>query len=171
MALDRALALMVCLGAFQASCLPAAFPGSEADRDTRAPPVETEPPLAPASAEAALAPGVTRRIVLRGVRFDFDRAELRPGARVILDAAADALTENPDVQLVVAGHTDSTGPEEYNQGLAERRARAVAAYLISKGISASRLRTVGYGDSRPVADNSTPDGRAQNRRVELSVLE
>jgi len=107
--------------------------------------------------------------VLRGVNFDFDRATIRPDASVILDEAASILNENSDVQVEVGGHTDAVGTDEYNQGLSERRARAVADYLIEKGVSASRLGTAGYGESKPVADNGTADGRAQNRRVELGT--
>lgn len=112
-----------------------------------------------------------RRIVLRGVNFDFDSDAIRDDAIVILMTAAEVLNENSDVRVEVAGHTDSTGPEQYNQGLSERRARAVVNYLVGQGIPASRLRPVGYGESRPVADNGTRDGRAQNRRVELTPLE
>jgi OOP family OmpA-OmpF porin len=112
-----------------------------------------------------------RRIVLRGVNFDFDRAEIRPDAAVILDEAASILNENTGVRVEVSGHTDATGTDEYNQGLSERRARSVADYLSSKGVSADRLDTAGYGESKPVADNATRDGRAQNRRVELNVAQ
>jgi len=126
------------------------------------------PRAAPAPAPAP-APRAASRIVLRGVNFDFDRATIRPDASVILDEAASILNENSDVQVEVGGHTDAVGTDEYNQGLSERRARAVADYLIEKGVSASRLGTAGYGESRPVADNGTADGRAQNRRVELGT--
>ena len=71
----------------------------------------------------------------------------------------------------VAGHTDSTGAEEYNQGLSERRANSVKDYLVSKGVQAQRLQAKGYGESMPVASNDTKEGRAENRRVELIVLD
>jgi outer membrane protein OmpA-like peptidoglycan-associated protein len=71
----------------------------------------------------------------------------------------------------VGGHTDSVGSEAYNQGLSERRADAVRDYLMSKGVKASRLTARGYGESRPVASNDTEEGRAENRRVELVVIE
>jgi outer membrane protein OmpA-like peptidoglycan-associated protein len=116
-------------------------------------------------------PPVTRRIVLRGVNFAFDSAEITSESEVILDAAADSLKESPGVRVEVAGHTDSTGPEAYNEGLSKRRAQAVFDYLTGQGIDASRLDAAGYGESRPVADNGTRDGRAQNRRVELNVLQ
>ncbi|MFQ5699917.1 MAG: OmpA family protein, partial [Myxococcota bacterium] len=102
--------------------------------------------------------------------FNFDQAEIRPVSRVVLDAAIDALRRYPNLRVEVAGHTDSTGDATYNQALSERRARAVADYLVSKGIAASRLRVAGYGEGRPIADNSTRGGRAQNRRTELNIL-
>jgi OOP family OmpA-OmpF porin len=73
------------------------------------------------------------------------------------------------VNVEVSGHTDATGADDYNQGLSERRANSVVAYLVSKDIDAGRLSAVGHGESMPVADNATKDGRAQNRRVELNV--
>ena len=121
--------------------------------------------------EEEAAPVVQRRIVLRGVNFGFDSADIGEDSQSILDVAVQALRENSGVQVEVAGHTDSTGPEAYNQGLSERRARAVLDYLEAGGISRSRLSSVGYGESQPVADNSTRDGRAQNRRVELNIPE
>jgi OOP family OmpA-OmpF porin len=110
-----------------------------------------------------------KRIVLRGVNFDFDKAEIRPQDSVVLDAGAEVLNENPEVQVEVAGHTDSTGPETYNQGLSEARARAAVDYLVEKGVDRERLRPVGYGETQPVADNGTSEGRAENRRVEFVI--
>jgi OOP family OmpA-OmpF porin len=110
-------------------------------------------------------------IELEGVHFDFDKATLKPEAKVILNEAAALLQQHERVIVEVAGHTDSTGPEDYNQGLSERRANAVRDYLVDKGIRASRLTARGYGESRPVASNDTKEGRAENRRVELIVLE
>jgi OOP family OmpA-OmpF porin len=114
---------------------------------------------------------VARRIVLRGVNFEFDSSALSPQAQLILQAAVEALGEGGDVRVEVAGHTDSVGTEEYNQGLSERRARSVADYLSNHGVDRFRLTVAGYGETRPVASNDTADGRAQNRRVELNVLE
>jgi outer membrane protein OmpA-like peptidoglycan-associated protein len=109
-------------------------------------------------------------ISLEGVHFDFDKATLRPDAIVILDKAVGLLKSQERVVVEVAGHTDSVGSEEYNQGLSERRANSVKDYLISQGVSATRLTARGYGESQPVASNDTDAGRAQNRRVELIVL-
>lgn len=110
-------------------------------------------------------------IELDGVHFDFDKATLRPDAKAILNEAAALLAKHERVVVEVAGHTDSTGPEDYNQGLSERRAQAVQDYLVEKGVRASRLSSKGYGESMPVASNDTKEGRAENRRVELIVLD
>jgi iron complex outermembrane recepter protein len=109
-------------------------------------------------------------ISLEGVHFDFDKATLRPDAIAILDKAVGLLKTQASVVVEVAGHTDSVGSEEYNQGLSERRAVAVKDYLESQGITATRLSARGYGEVQPVASNDTDEGRAQNRRVELIVL-
>jgi OOP family OmpA-OmpF porin len=114
---------------------------------------------------------VAEKIVLRGVNFDFDKSEVRPDAAVILDEAVSILSGAPDDQVRVEGHTCSMGPDAYNQGLSERRAASVRKYLVEHGIAASRLTSVGFGESRPIATNDTREGRALNRRVELKVLE
>jgi OOP family OmpA-OmpF porin len=114
-------------------------------------------------------PAESRRIVLRGINFDFDSAQIKPEFEPVLDVAVQELQDNPTISVEVAGHTDSTGADEYNQGLSERRANSVVDYLVSKGVDRSRLSSVGHGESQPVADNSSADGRAQNRRVELNV--
>ena len=106
--------------------------------------------------------------MLRGVNFDFDKATIRPDAAVILDEAASMLSSHSG-NVTVSGYTDSVGTDVYNQGLSERRANAVKEYLVGKGIDASRLTTMGYGESNPIASNDTADGRALNRRVELNL--
>jgi OOP family OmpA-OmpF porin len=110
-------------------------------------------------------------IELDGVHFDFDKATLKPEAKAVLNEAAALLAKHERVVVEVAGHTDSTGPEAYNQKLSERRAMAVQDYLVEKGVRASRLSAKGYGESMPVASNDTKEGRAENRRVELIVLD
>jgi outer membrane protein OmpA-like peptidoglycan-associated protein len=130
-------------------------------------PVLAEAPPPPAPRE----PAVAKKIVLRGVNFDFDKATLRPDAKPILDEAVRTLKEEASLQISIEGHTDGTGTDAYNQGLSERRAAAVRDYLAAAGIDPGRLTVVGYGESRPVASNDTDDGRAQNRRVELRVKE
>jgi OOP family OmpA-OmpF porin len=110
-------------------------------------------------------------IELEGVYFDFDKATIKPEGKVVLNEAAALLQKHERVVVEVGGHTDSVGSEAYNQGLSERRADAVRDYLMSKGVKASRLTARGYGESRPVASNDTEEGRAENRRVELVVIE
>ena len=113
----------------------------------------------------------SRRIVLRGINFKFDSAKIEPEFEPVLDVAVDELKANPDVRVEVAGHTDSVGSDEYNQALSERRAESVQAYLVSRGISPSRIEAVGFGETQPVASNDTAEGRANNRRVEIKVLQ
>ncbi len=115
-------------------------------------------------------PPPKRRIVLRGVNFDFDKSNIRPDARAILDEAVATLQGEPNIHVAVEGHTDAIGTDAYNQRLSERRAAAVADYLERGGIAKSRLTTEGFGESKPVASNMDEDGRAQNRRVELRIL-
>ena len=104
------------------------------------------------------------------MNFDFDKATIRPDAKVILDEAAAILKRNPDVKVNVDGYTDSIGTKEYNQKLSERRAAAVADYLGQAGVERSNLIPRGFGMSNPVDTNKTKEGRAKNRRVELLVL-
>jgi outer membrane protein OmpA-like peptidoglycan-associated protein len=101
------------------------------------------------------------------VLFDVDSAVLSQDARYALDDAASVFLEYPKTAIVVQGHTDSTGTERYNQELSERRATAVKNYLVGRGVAASRMTALGYGESEPVASNATEQGRAQNRRVSL----
>ncbi|TFH70793.1 OmpA family protein [Gammaproteobacteria bacterium LSUCC0112] len=100
------------------------------------------------------------------VQFDFDQSVVKPEFFEDIRRVADFLAANDDVVAVVEGHTDSAGSDEYNQSLSERRAAAVRQVLIERfGVSAARVTSVGYGESRPVTSNETADGRAQNRRV------
>lgn len=107
---------------------------------------------------------------MEGVNFDHDKATLRDDAKPILDQAAESLKEWGDAKVEVEGHTDSRGPAKYNLKLSQRRAETVRKYLISRGIAADRLVAKGYGESRPVADNATAEGRFKNRRVDLLEL-
>jgi outer membrane protein OmpA-like peptidoglycan-associated protein len=130
-----------------------------------APPV----PPAPAPPVVAAAPPMKKKIVLRGVNFDFDKADIRPDAVPILEEAAKTLQAESQLTVAVNGYTDAIGSEEYNQRLSERRANAVKAFLEKLGVAGSRLSARGFGKSNPVASNDTAEGRAQNRRVELVV--
>lgn len=159
--------------------------GVKVDKDGCPLPVAAQPEPAPApapvpAAAAAVAPAVAAvaepapepapapvMIELRGANFDFDMAVIRPEDTEHLDQSVATLKEWGDGKVEVAGHTDSIGTDEYNQGLSVRRANAVRDYLTGKGIAADRLIVRGYGESQPVADNATEAGRFMNRRVEL----
>ncbi|WP_043531278.1 OmpA family protein [Litchfieldella xinjiangensis] len=103
------------------------------------------------------------------VTFGFDSSELTPSARSALNDVAMVLTEYPETTVNIAGHTDSTGAADYNQRLSERRAETVGTYLMQNGVQRQRLSMRGYGFSQPVASNDTEQGRAQNRRVEITL--
>jgi len=141
---------------------PAPAPVAAAPEPTPAPVV-----AAPEPAPAALAPVAPQKLVMEGVNFDFDKAVIRQEDIPKLDRDVATLKEWGDVKVEVAGHTCNIGTDEYNMGLSQRRADAVRNYLISQGIPADRLTAKGYGESQPTADNSTREGRVQNRRVEL----
>lgn len=123
-----------------------------------------------AGAAEAMAQGLTRQchFALLGVLFDFNKSTLKPESESTLERVGDLMTSRPTLRLEVQGHTDAIGSDAYNQKLSEARARSVASWLIQRGIAANRLTTLGYGKSRPIADNSTDEGRAKNRRVEIA---
>lgn len=103
------------------------------------------------------------------ILFAYDKSDIGTSAEDNLDKLVNVLKEYPDTNIEVQGHTDSKGSENYNQGLSERRARAVSAYLGKRGVSTSRITTKGYGETAPVAGNDTDEGRAQNRRVTFLI--
>ena len=103
------------------------------------------------------------------VLFDFDKSDLTPAAKAQLDTLMDKLRNADVVSIKVIGHTDSKGSDAYNQALSERRASSVAAYLLSQGLAPNKLTSEGRGESEPVADNASDEGRAENRRVELHI--
>lgn len=104
------------------------------------------------------------------ITFAFDSSNLQPQFYPVLDDVARTLTEYNQTIVEVAGHTDSVGSDAYNNDLSMRRAQSVASYLSSRGVMQQRLITVGAGESRPIASNDTEQGRAQNRRVEITVV-
>ncbi|XKE45551.1 OmpA family protein [Halomonas organivorans] len=119
--------------------------------------------------------GVERRgddIILNmpsSVTFGFDSSELTMTARNALNDVSSVLLQYPETRVNIAGHTDSTGDAAYNQRLSERRAQSVGNYLAQSGVSSNRLYMSGYGENQPVASNETEAGRAQNRRVEITL--
>lgn len=104
-----------------------------------------------------------------GLLFDFNSDAVKPAAATNLSNLAASLDKYPGSNLLIVGHTDAVGTDEYNQDLSERRARSTALYLASKGVASSRLQTVGRGETEPVASNDTEEGRAKNRRVEVAI--
>jgi outer membrane protein OmpA-like peptidoglycan-associated protein len=106
---------------------------------------------------------------LSDVLFDFNKANLKPGAREKLARVAGIVQSHPGLVMQVEGHTDNVGSDDYNQRLSERRATAVRDYLVEQGIASNTIGTAGFGESQPVATNGTAAGRQQNRRVELVV--
>jgi OOP family OmpA-OmpF porin len=137
------------------------------------PPPPAPAPVAPAPAPApVVAPVVTAEKVsfAADAFFDFDKATLKPEGKAKLDDVTSKLgTINLEV-IIAVGHTDSVGTDAYNDKLSLRRAEAVKAYLLSKGVEANRVYTEGKGEKQPVADNKTANGRAENRRVEIEVV-
>ncbi|MBV1690064.1 OmpA family protein [Novosphingobium sp. G106] len=105
-----------------------------------------------------------------GVTFDVASAALQPSFRATLDQIAQSMNQYPNSLIDVYGHTDSTGSDQYNQTLSENRARTVANYLTMQGVSAARIRSQGFGETLPVADNTTEEGRRRNRRVEIKIV-
>jgi len=136
-------------------------------------PAAAPPAPAPAPAPApkpAPAPVKEKVTMAAETNFDFDKAVLKPEGKARLDDLVGKL-KAVNLEVVIAiGHTDSIGTKEYNQKLSVRRANAVKAYLVSKGIEANRIYTEGKGETQPVADNRTKEGRAKNRRVEIEVV-
>ena len=108
-------------------------------------------------------------ISLPGINFELNSSKLTASSTATLNGAIATLNKYQDINAVVAGHTDSTGADSYNMWLSDQRAASVRKYLVSNGVAASRLTSKGFGETKPIADNSTKAGRAANRRVELSV--
>ena len=133
-------------------------------------PAATPAPATPAPAPAP-APAVASKVTFSAdAFFDFDKAVLKPEGKAKLDDLASKV-KGINLEVVIAvGHTDSVGSDAYNQKLSVRRAEAVKAYLVSKGIEKNRVYTEGKGEKQPIADNKTKEGRAKNRRVEIEVV-
>jgi outer membrane protein OmpA-like peptidoglycan-associated protein len=146
-------------------------PPKPAPKVTVAPPKPKPVPAkvapAPPKPKPVAVPPPKRIIIYQKPTFGFDSTELSSEAEAVLDVQAGVLQKDPKLKLIIAGYTDSIGPEDYNQGLSERRANAAREYLISKGVAGDRLKAMGYGETRPIASNDTKEGRAQNRRIEL----
>ena len=116
------------------------------------------------------APIVPENWVLVGINFDFNKATIKPESFPILYNAVEILLKNPDVKVEIQGHTDNIGSDQYNQKLSLERAIAVKNFFVAKGVASNRLTTVGYGETKPIKDNNTEQGRSLNRRIELKVI-
>ena len=103
------------------------------------------------------------------ITFAVNQSDINPGFYQTLNAVAEVLDEFDKTTVTVAGHADSTGPEQYNMQLSQKRALSVANYLAAQGVAPSRLNSIGFGESRPIADNATDSGRSANRRVEVTI--
>jgi len=161
---------IVTSGAVLPECEEAKPAAPEAMPAAPAMPTPAAPAATPAAPEPArAAPSSVRQAVViqADALFDFDKSVVRPDGKKAIDEALGKLG-GMDLEMVIAtGHTDSVGTEAYNQKLSERRAEAVKAYLVSKGIPSSKVTTIGKGETQPVATNKTKEGRQKNRRVDI----
>lgn len=107
------------------------------------------------------------KIITNGIRFDVNKANIKPESMGVNNEIAKLMKDHPEVNFSVEGHTDSDGETAFNQDLSERRAEAVVAELVRQGIESSRLSSKGFGETTPVDTNNTPEGKANNRRVEF----
>ncbi len=166
-------AIEECDGGIAKPAAVAPAPAPEPAAPAAAPVVDSEPAPAPAPAPAAAAaPAPTAEKVTYSADafFDFDKAVLKPEGKATLQSLV-ATLKDTDIEVIVAtGHTDWTGSDAYNLKLSMRRAKAVKAFLVSKGIPEARVFVEGKGESQPTADNRTKDGRAKNRRVDIEVV-
>jgi OmpA-OmpF porin, OOP family len=110
------------------------------------------------------------KLVTHGINFDIEKATIKPESMGTMNSIVQLLKDNPDVKFEIGGHTDNTGTPAHNVTLSQQRSEAVKAQLLSMGIDAGRLTTKGYGDSKPISDNTTSEGKANNRRVEFTKL-
>jgi OmpA-OmpF porin, OOP family len=163
---DGSGACVVTSGQVLPECVPPPPPPPPPEPAKPAPPA---PPAPKPPEPAKPAPQSVREsvVIQADALFDFDKSVLRPDGKKAIDDAL-AKIQGTDLEMVIAtGHTDSIGTEQYNQRLSERRAEAVKQYLVSKGIPASKVTTIGKGESQPVATNKTKEGRQKNRRVDI----
>jgi OOP family OmpA-OmpF porin len=132
-------------------------------------PSSVPPPVPPVPASAVLKKKIDELLMGTTMMFRINSATLLPEGNAVLNSVATILQEDPTAAFEVGGHTDNVGSEPTNQILSAQRAKAVIDYLISKGIAADRLASKGYGASRPITENSTEEGRQQNRQIEFSI--
>lgn len=141
---------------------------------TPPPPPEPPPPPPPPPPPEPKRVEVTQDqiVIHEKIQFETDKAVIKPESFGLLDEITAAVRDTPQIKkLSIEGHTDSTGSDKYNRKLSDQRAASVKAYLVEHGIDAGRLVSKGWGESKPIGDNATEDGREQNRRVEFIILE
>ena len=155
-----------CDGAIVPKPAPAPVPAPAAAAPAPAP----APAARPAPAPAAPAVAATKVTYAADAFFDFNKSALKPEGRAKLDDLVGKIKGISLEVIIAVGHTDSVGSDAYNQKLSVKRAEAVKAYLVTKGIEKNRVYTEGKGEKQPVADNKTSEGRAKNRRVEIEVV-
>jgi len=132
--------------------------------EPKPPPSPPPPPPPPPPA-----PKVERTIILDDVLFDFDKSTIKPEAAQILDRLVVFMNENRNARAALSGYTDNVGTDAYNLKLSDRRWMSVRDYVVKKGVESGRVSGQGFGESKPIADNKTAEGRAKNRRVEIKV--
>ncbi|RPH94702.1 OmpA family protein [candidate division KSB1 bacterium] len=139
--------------------------GLEVERGTN--PLDPKDDLPPTPAPQIMVFELDKPVVLPGIQFEFNKAIIKPESESILIQAYNSLNEHQEIEVEISGHADAIGSDEYNRVLSARRAESVRQWMINKGIAATRLTSIGYGESRPVASNDTEEGRALNRRIEF----
>jgi OOP family OmpA-OmpF porin len=107
------------------------------------------------------------KIITHGINFDVDKSTIKPESMGTLNMIVQILKDNPDIKFEIDGHTDNSGAAQHNLTLSQQRSDAVKSQLITMGVDASRLSSKGFGDTKPIGDNNTPEGKANNRRVEF----
>jgi OmpA-OmpF porin, OOP family len=164
---DSSGACIVSNGVMLPECRPAKAPAPAAPASPGAPAAPASP-NAPAAAAKPAPSSVRQAIVIQAdALFDFDKSVVRPDGKKSIDEALAKLNGVSLEMVIATGHTDSIGTDAYNQKLSERRAAAVKDYLVSKGIPAAKVTTIGKGETQPVATNKTKEGRQKNRRVDI----
>lgn len=166
--IDAIRALSTCSVAADAKSLESEAAMAQFTKDVLYNEVQSAPkPVAAPAPAPAPAPIAKKEIITFNLLFGFDKSAITGEMVPVLEQAKMILQEDAAVNFVISGYTDSTGPEAYNQGLSERRADSVKNWLVSNGISGTRLEAVGYGEAQPKYDNATKEGRKLNRRVEF----
>jgi outer membrane protein OmpA-like peptidoglycan-associated protein len=154
---------------------PTATAVAVAPTPTATPMASSKPAASPAPVAAAVSAqqveaDIAKKLASKTIEFESLKDQLTPNGKAVLDSLVPLLEQAPNARFLIEGHTDSWGEKAYNQALSERRARSVKAYLVSKGLEASRFESQGFGDAKPIADNRTSAGSRKNRRIAFKAL-